>query len=216
MSSLAQASRRSSLALMSVSGCSNRRSTRNPRKVGAIVAVDSGPVSGDETGRLDPGWKTGFTFQQRHTERLVLGRNASGGYSHHLVFHQTTALHPEARSDWGIIRRGQGSCNRFDVTWFAMKSLDGVTYFPSWIEIALLVGVGSGVLMIYSLLAHFFRVFSETVAVSKASQRRLSHSSTCPGLYRRGRFHRQRQPATRISPTTQNRSCKGRFFRARL
>jgi Ni/Fe-hydrogenase subunit HybB-like protein len=64
--------------------------------------------------------------------------------------------------------------NRFDVTWFAMKSLNGVTYFPSWIEVALLVGVGSGVLMVYSLLAHFFPVFSETVAVSKVSQRRLS------------------------------------------
>lgn len=64
--------------------------------------------------------------------------------------------------------------NRFDVTWFAMKSLNGITYFPSWMEIALLVGVASGVLVVYTLLAHFFPVFSETVPVSKASQHKPS------------------------------------------
>jgi Ni/Fe-hydrogenase subunit HybB-like protein len=55
--------------------------------------------------------------------------------------------------------------NRFDVTWFAMKPLNGITYFPSWIEVALLVGVSSGVLVVYALLAHFFPVFSETLPV---------------------------------------------------
>ena len=55
--------------------------------------------------------------------------------------------------------------NRFDVTWFAMKSLDGVTYFPSFIEIALLVGVTSGLVVVFSLVAHFFPVFSETLPV---------------------------------------------------
>jgi Ni/Fe-hydrogenase subunit HybB-like protein len=60
--------------------------------------------------------------------------------------------------------------NRFDVTWFAMRPLSGISYFPSWIEVALLVGVASGVLMVYTLMAHFFPVFSETVAVAKTSQ----------------------------------------------
>jgi Ni/Fe-hydrogenase subunit HybB-like protein len=55
--------------------------------------------------------------------------------------------------------------NRFDVTWFAMKPLNGITYFPSWIEVALLVGVTSGVLVVYALVAHFFPVFSETLPV---------------------------------------------------
>jgi Ni/Fe-hydrogenase subunit HybB-like protein len=55
--------------------------------------------------------------------------------------------------------------NRFDVTWLAIKPLNGVTYFPSWIEVALLVGVGSGVLLVYVLMAHFLPVFSETTPV---------------------------------------------------
>jgi Ni/Fe-hydrogenase subunit HybB-like protein len=55
--------------------------------------------------------------------------------------------------------------NRFNVTWFAMKSLDGTTYFPSLIEIALVVGVASGLIAVYSLVAHFLPVFSETLPV---------------------------------------------------
>ena len=60
--------------------------------------------------------------------------------------------------------------NRFDVTWFAIKPLNGITYFPSWVEIALVVGVGSGVLLIYTLIAHFFPVFSETLSVKDLPQ----------------------------------------------
>jgi Ni/Fe-hydrogenase subunit HybB-like protein len=55
--------------------------------------------------------------------------------------------------------------NRFDVTWFAMKSIDGVSYFPSWVEIALLVGVTAGIAVVYVLVAHFFPLFSETLPV---------------------------------------------------
>jgi Ni/Fe-hydrogenase subunit HybB-like protein len=55
--------------------------------------------------------------------------------------------------------------NRFDVTWLAIRPLSGVSYFPSWIEMALLAGVGSGVLLAFVLMAHFFPVFSETTAV---------------------------------------------------
>jgi Ni/Fe-hydrogenase subunit HybB-like protein len=54
--------------------------------------------------------------------------------------------------------------NRFDVTWFAIKPLNGVTYFPSWLEMALLVGVGSGVLLVFTLAAHFLPVFVETLS----------------------------------------------------
>jgi Ni/Fe-hydrogenase subunit HybB-like protein len=55
--------------------------------------------------------------------------------------------------------------NRFDVTWFAMKSINGVSYFPSWTEIALLVGVTAGIVVVYALIAHFFPLFSETLPV---------------------------------------------------
>ena len=58
--------------------------------------------------------------------------------------------------------------NRFDVTWFTIKSINGVTYFPSVWEILLLVGVGSGVLLVYTLVAHFFPIFAETLPVKKS------------------------------------------------
>lgn len=73
--------------------------------------------------------------------------------------------------------------NRFDVTWFAMKSIDGVSYFPSWIEIALLVGVTAGIVVVYALVAHFFPLFSETLPVkdlppSELEQLRISQPVT--------------------------------------
>ena len=55
--------------------------------------------------------------------------------------------------------------NRFDMSWFVIKQLNNVSYFPSWIEIALLVGVGSGVLLVFTLIGHFLPVFEETVHV---------------------------------------------------
>lgn len=65
--------------------------------------------------------------------------------------------------------------NRFNVTWLAIKELHGVGYFPSWIEIALLIGVVSGILLIYTLVAHFFPVFSETEEAGPESIM-ISHS----------------------------------------
>lgn len=54
--------------------------------------------------------------------------------------------------------------NRFDVTWFAMKPVSGQFYTPHWMEIAILIGVVAGVVMVYSLIARFFPVYEETVA----------------------------------------------------
>jgi len=56
--------------------------------------------------------------------------------------------------------------NRFSATWFALSPRDGVSYFPSFFEIALLVGVASGVLLLYTLAAHFFPLFSETMSAA--------------------------------------------------
>jgi Ni/Fe-hydrogenase subunit HybB-like protein len=66
--------------------------------------------------------------------------------------------------------------NRFDISWFTLKPLNGVTYFPSWIEVSLLIGVFSGVLLVYTLLAHFFPVFSETMGVEKKPEEKFSPS----------------------------------------
>jgi Ni/Fe-hydrogenase subunit HybB-like protein len=60
--------------------------------------------------------------------------------------------------------------NRFDVTWFAMKSIDGVSYFPSFIEVALLVGVTAGLIVVFAVVAHFFPLFSETLPVKDLPQ----------------------------------------------
>jgi Ni/Fe-hydrogenase subunit HybB-like protein len=57
--------------------------------------------------------------------------------------------------------------NRFDVTWFAMKSVAGEFYAPHWMEIAILCGVVAGVVMVYSLIARFFPVYEETVVYGK-------------------------------------------------
>ena len=53
--------------------------------------------------------------------------------------------------------------NRFNATWFAIKPLEGRTYMPSWLEVALLVGVASGVLLIFTIISTYFPVFVETV-----------------------------------------------------
>lgn len=60
--------------------------------------------------------------------------------------------------------------NRFNATWFAIRPLDGVFYYPSWIEIALLVGVASGVLLIFTIISTYFPVFVETVETRKTGQ----------------------------------------------
>ncbi len=59
--------------------------------------------------------------------------------------------------------------NRFDVTWFGMKPVPGQFYSPHWMEVAILVGVVAGVVMVYSLIARFFPVYEETVAYSEPS-----------------------------------------------
>jgi len=53
--------------------------------------------------------------------------------------------------------------NRFNTSWFGVLPIDNVHYSPSWMEIAILAGVFSGVLLVYTLIAHYFPVFSETI-----------------------------------------------------
>ncbi|MFN8447831.1 MAG: hypothetical protein U0521_04365 [Anaerolineae bacterium] len=51
--------------------------------------------------------------------------------------------------------------NRFDVTWFAMAPVSGETYSPHWMEVAILVGVAAGLVLVYSLIARYFPVYDE-------------------------------------------------------
>lgn len=60
--------------------------------------------------------------------------------------------------------------NRFNATWFAIKPLDGVLYTPSWMELAVLVGVFSGVLLVFTLISHYFPVFVETIKTNPAQE----------------------------------------------
>lgn len=53
--------------------------------------------------------------------------------------------------------------NRFNVSWFAIQPIGDVRYSPSWMEITILAGVFSGVLLVYTLIAQYFPVFAETV-----------------------------------------------------
>ncbi|MAU08326.1 MAG: Ni/Fe-hydrogenase cytochrome b subunit [Anaerolineaceae bacterium] len=52
--------------------------------------------------------------------------------------------------------------NRFDVTWFGMNPVDGETYAPHWMEVAILVGVVAGIITVYSLVARYFPIYEET------------------------------------------------------
>jgi Ni/Fe-hydrogenase subunit HybB-like protein len=73
--------------------------------------------------------------------------------------------------------------NRFDVTWFAISPVNGQTYTPHWMEVAILVGVVAGLITVYSLVARYFPVYEETVAyhkpadeLSSASDRQTVHA----------------------------------------
>ncbi len=57
--------------------------------------------------------------------------------------------------------------NRFNVSWFAMQPIGGAQYSPSWMEVAILVGVASGVLLVFTLISRFLPVFKETVRVEQ-------------------------------------------------
>ena len=60
--------------------------------------------------------------------------------------------------------------NRFAVTWWALKSIDGAFYFPSWQEIAIQVGVLSGAVLVYTLVGRYLPLFEGTVDVERAAR----------------------------------------------
>ncbi len=68
---------------------------------------------------------------------------------------------------------GGAVLNRFNVTWFAIASVDGETYTPHWMEIAVLVGVVAGVVTVYSVIARYFPVYEETEASHAKSEQPL-------------------------------------------
>jgi Ni/Fe-hydrogenase subunit HybB-like protein len=68
--------------------------------------------------------------------------------------------------------------NRFDVTWFGMSSVNGETYSPHWMEVAILVGVAAGLVLVYSLIARYFPVYEETVAYDKQSEQSVQLEKT--------------------------------------
>lgn len=72
--------------------------------------------------------------------------------------------------------------NRFNATWFAIKPLNGMVYTPSWMEIALLVGVASGVLLVFTLISHYFPVFVETIPTRKSQKGEIAtlHPTNSP------------------------------------
>ncbi len=45
-----------------------------------------------------------------------------------------------------------------------MRPVAGEYYSPHWMEVAILVGVVAGVVLVYTLIAHYFPVYEETVA----------------------------------------------------
>ena len=74
--------------------------------------------------------------------------------------------------------------NRFNISWFAIKPLDNLSYTPHWMEIAILVGVAASLALIYTVLTHYFPVFDETVQImprEKTSDIRVpTHKAPAP------------------------------------
>ena len=60
--------------------------------------------------------------------------------------------------------------NRFNASWFAIRPVAGEIYKPHWMEVAILIGVAASAVLIYSLVAHYFPVFDETVVVTPAEE----------------------------------------------
>ncbi len=60
--------------------------------------------------------------------------------------------------------------NRFNASWFAIKPIAGEMYSPSWMEVAILIGVLATAVLAYSLVAHYFPLFEETVQVTRESK----------------------------------------------
>ena len=59
---------------------------------------------------------------------------------------------------------------RFNASWFAIKPIAGEMYSPSWMEVAILIGVLATAVLAYSLVAHYFPLFEETVQVTRESK----------------------------------------------
>ncbi len=58
--------------------------------------------------------------------------------------------------------------NRFNASWFAIQPLQGVeVYKPHWMEVAILVGVASGVFLAYTLIGRYFPLFDETIKIDE-------------------------------------------------
>ena len=55
--------------------------------------------------------------------------------------------------------------NRFNASWLAIRPLTDEIYKPHWMEVAILVGVAASAILVYSLIAHYFPIFDETVVV---------------------------------------------------
>lgn len=68
--------------------------------------------------------------------------------------------------------------NRFAVTWWALKPIDGYFYFPSWQEIAIQIGVLSGAVLVYTLVGRYLPLFEGTVDVERAA--RIAQGAAAP------------------------------------
>jgi Ni/Fe-hydrogenase subunit HybB-like protein len=62
-----------------------------------------------------------------------------------------------------------------------MKPINGAVYSPHWMEVAILIGVVATAVLAYSLVAHYFPLFDETVVVAptltseQKASRHLAH-----------------------------------------
>ena len=61
------------------------------------------------------------------------------------------------------------SLNRFNTSWWAMQPAEGYSYIPTLAEVVILAGVLSGVILVFTVVSHYFPIFEETEKRNKTN-----------------------------------------------
>lgn len=81
-----------------------------------------------------------------------------------------------------ILVLGAVFINRFSAAWWAQSPVKaGYSYFPSWIEITIQVGVLSGMALVYTLVGRYFPLFEGTQPVKPETIVVSARASASPG-----------------------------------
>ncbi len=79
--------------------------------------------------------------------------------------------------------------NRFNAAWFALKPVEGYTYFPSIPEILIQMGVICGIIFVYTLVGHYLPLFEGTTKRGEEEEKRLAEPAPAPEAIQPGKAY---------------------------